>query len=91
MEIILFDPAEVQARLKPLTLTRPCARLRQGILTIEEKWQRRLPGDYSVATADSALQPVFNPAPDPSRGLWIAGNIVPDAALADAVGSLAPG
>ena len=37
MDVILFDGAAHQS-LWPLTATKPVAKLRIGILTIEEKW-----------------------------------------------------
>lgn len=89
--ITLFDPSDVRSRLLPLTMTRPVAHLRQGILTIREKWERMLPGDYRVAVADERLQPLFNPAPDENDGLWIAGNVMPADQLVEAVDALAPG
>lgn len=52
MNIILFDDSEVRSRLLPLTYTRPIAELRVGILTIREKWMRRLQGKTSYITQD---------------------------------------
>lgn len=88
--IVLFDPHDIQSRLRPLTLTRPVAHLRQGILTIREKWEKMLPGEYLVRTADSRLQELFNPAPAESEGLRISGNVSPTPALVDAVRALGP-
>ena len=36
--------------LLPLTYTKPVAKLRVGILTIEEKWQQKLKTDYGYIT-----------------------------------------
>jgi len=90
-EIVLFDPIGVSGNLKPLTLTRPIALLRRGIMTIAEKWQLLLPGNYSFRPADTRLEAIY-PAPSavPSA-LYIAGNIEPTPALAEAVGALAVG
>ena len=41
MNVVLFDD-ESWGTLRPLTFTRPVAELRVGILTIREKWERRL-------------------------------------------------
>ena len=49
--IILFD-SEVRPHLLPLTLTRPVAELRVGILTIREKWEQWLDGNASFITED---------------------------------------
>ncbi len=51
MHILLYD-RHIHQNLLPLTFTRPVSELRTGILTLREKWERRLPGDYSWATAD---------------------------------------
>lgn len=91
MNITLYDPAEAAVALRPLSFTRPLAHLRRGILTLREKWERMLPGEYAVKCADPMLQPVFGPCPADDEGLWIAGNIEPDAATVDAVKALAPG
>ena len=41
MNVVFFDPLNQREALKPFTLTRPVAGLRVGILTLEEKWQKR--------------------------------------------------
>lgn len=89
--IVLFDPAEVRDNLKPLTLTRPVAHLRRGIMTIAEKWQRMLPGDYSCDTADKRMESLFGAPSDDPDAIRIAGNVEPTPALAEAVGRLRPG
>ena len=57
-----------------------------GILTIEEKWQRLLPGDYSFHT-EGYLQKkfAFKPTTD---NLWINGAVCPDELLIIAIKSL---
>lgn len=42
MNLIFFDHPVYRNHLKPFTLTRPVAEIRCGILTLAEKWQRRL-------------------------------------------------
>lgn len=51
MDVILFDGAAHQS-LWPLTATKPVAKLRIGILTIEEKWNHYLNTKISVRTKD---------------------------------------
>jgi len=53
MNIVFFDDAN-RDNLLPLTYTRPCAKLRLGILTIEEKWLKYWGGQNVVSyiTAD---------------------------------------
>ncbi len=49
--IILFDDDHWKSLL-PLTYTKPIAELRVGILTISEKWKKRLAGKVSYITQD---------------------------------------
>ncbi|NNE28518.1 MAG: glucose-1-phosphate thymidylyltransferase [Saprospiraceae bacterium] len=49
--IILFDD-DSRDDLLPLTFTRPVGMLRLGILTIAEKWEKRLEGQVSYITQD---------------------------------------
>lgn len=49
MNILLFDD-DKRSDLLPLVYTRPCAELRIGILTLAEKWQKRLPFKVSYIT-----------------------------------------
>lgn len=88
--IILADDADARLGLLPLTFTRPVTRLLIGLSTIEQKWQRLLPGVYSYKTADylSELFPLNDAGGD---NLIIASHVIPDRELADAVASLLPG
>ena len=47
MKVVLFDTEENYQNLLPLSYTRPVAAFRIGIVTIREKWEHFLPGDYS--------------------------------------------
>ena len=51
MNIILFETDQRNCLL-PLCYTRPVASLRTGILTIREKWELRIEGQYSYRTED---------------------------------------
>jgi UDP-N-acetylglucosamine diphosphorylase/glucosamine-1-phosphate N-acetyltransferase len=51
MNYILFDDHSWD-QLLPLTFTRPVSGLRVGILTIQEKWEKRLNAGISVLTRD---------------------------------------
>ena len=51
MQLVLYDHADQRVDLYPLTLTRPIADLRVGILTIAEKWAKRLSLAHSYWTA----------------------------------------
>ena len=87
--IILYDSAAVHADMLPLSFTRPVSDFRLGITTISEKWQRLLPGNYSVHTADY-LQMKFRPRPG-ADNLFVAANCVPTPELAARIAALAPG
>ena len=83
MNIILFDDPAMRTALLPFTFTRPVAGMRVGILTIEEKWQKYLPGDYSFHT-ENYLQKkfIFRPTTD---NVWINGAVCPDELLIIAI------
>ena len=87
MNILLYD-RELREHLLPLTFTRPVSELRTGILTLREKWQMRIPGNYSWSTADY-LAELFpgNNSPD----LVINGAVCATDQLAEAVMALKPG
>lgn len=51
MNLILFETDQRNCLL-PLCYTRPVASLRTGILTIREKWELRMGGQYSYKTED---------------------------------------
>ncbi|CAA6829170.1 MAG: Glucose-1-phosphate thymidylyltransferase (EC [uncultured Aureispira sp.] len=79
MGLILFD--NNWENLKPLTLTRPVAELRIGILTIREKWERMLNMEASYYTAPylSAKYPTnFEPF-----NILVNGSILPTQELCD--------
>ncbi len=50
MNIILFDQPSFRNQLKPITLTRPIGKVRIGILTINEKWEKYLDSEVSFLT-----------------------------------------
>lgn len=88
--IIIFDDNGVRKRLLPITNTRPIARIRVGITTIEEKWRAMLgEGDYSYLTA-SYLKKKF-PTRLQEANLLVAGNVIPAPELARQVLALEPG
>ncbi len=50
MNLILFDDPTTRTNLLPFTYTRPVALIRVGILTIREKWEKRLNTQASFLT-----------------------------------------
>jgi UDP-N-acetylglucosamine diphosphorylase/glucosamine-1-phosphate N-acetyltransferase len=83
--IILFD-TDARARLLPLTATRPIAELRVGILTLREKWERKLQGTVSYITQDY-LSPKY-PLNIGETNLIIAGDLFPTDTLLAAMQDL---
>ncbi len=88
MNIILFD-SSLHQQLLPITFTRPVSEIRIGILTIREKWEKRLPGSYSWKTEDY-LSGKF-PLITAGENLVINAAVCPTSQLADAVMALKTG
>ena len=79
--IIIFDDNDVRKQLLPLTYTRPIAKIRVGITTIEEKWRSMLgEANYSWSTA-SYLKAKY-PLHSEKTNLMVAGHVVPSPELA---------
>lgn len=76
--IILFD-TDARNHLLPLTATRPMGELRLGILSLREKWERRLRGTVSYITQEY-LQEKF-PIHIEDENLIISGGVLPTAEL----------
>jgi len=89
MNLILFDTPEYRDFLKPLTLTRPVAGLRCGVLTLTEKWEQRLNSPASFLT-EEYLKEKF-PARYTADNLYVNASCLPDAALVCAVQALNTG
>jgi UDP-N-acetylglucosamine diphosphorylase/glucosamine-1-phosphate N-acetyltransferase len=86
MNLILFDDPRSRRNLLPLTLTRPVATIRVGILTIAEKWERHFNTKPSFST-ESYLSKKFQKETT-SDNLWINGAVCPDEKLVAAVKKL---
>lgn len=89
MNIILFDDPTLRNALLPFTFTRPVSAVRVGILTIAEKWEKRLGTEVSFKTEDY-LQKKF-PIVSTLDNLLINGAICPDELLVDTVRALPDG
>ena len=86
MNLILFD-SWCRTHLLPLTHTRPAADMRVGILTIREKWERRL--QPSSTLTKSYLQEKF-PLHTGDDNLLISGALLPNPQLLEAITRLQP-
>ena len=87
--IILFDSDQQHLELLPLAFTRPVSDIRIGILTIREKWERHLPGNYSYSTPE--YMAAKYPASYTADNLFVAGHILPDSVLVKQIAELNPG
>jgi len=88
MNYILFDESIVRTNLLPLTFTRPVADIRVGILTIREKWEKRLKAKTSTLT-DVYLSAKF-PIVKESANILINGSICPNDEIVEAIRNLKP-
>lgn len=88
MSIAFIDTPETHRKLLPLTYTRPSCGLRVGILTIREKWERFL-GPVAGYFTEAYLSQKY-PRPENFEYL-IAGNVLPDESLTQALCSLKEG
>src|SRR5688572_6892625 len=88
---LVFDDNNLHLRFAPLTLTRPVAELRFGILTLAGSWMKYLdPSGEKAYRTEAYLQAKF-PGSGDTSALVIAGNIKPTAQLAGYVKDLKPG
>lgn len=91
-KILLFDTEGNHTDLLPISFTRPVCALRIGITTIAEKWVRMLPGDYSVLTVEYLREKYVPHEPETGcTALYIAGRIIPDSGIIEAVSGLHDG
>jgi UDP-N-acetylglucosamine diphosphorylase/glucosamine-1-phosphate N-acetyltransferase len=89
MNLILFDDPLVRLALLPFTFTRPVAKIRVGILTLDEKWEKWLGTQASFRT-ENYLQKKF-PVRSTAENMLINGSICPDEKLVDTIKSLPAG
>jgi UDP-N-acetylglucosamine diphosphorylase/glucosamine-1-phosphate N-acetyltransferase len=89
MNLILFDDPLIRLDLLPFTFTRPTSRVRVGILTIAEKWEKWLNTKVSYKT-EPYLQRKF-PVHSTDDNILINGAVCPDQKLVDNIKSLPAG
>ncbi|WP_375415868.1 GlmU family protein [uncultured Hymenobacter sp.] len=93
MHLLVFDDPAIRPHLLPFTFTRPVGALRCGILTIAEKWQRRLASPTVGFLTEPYLKAKFPVCDDgvvSGPVLVVNGAVCPDALLAAQVRALAP-
>ena len=77
--IILFDDKVARENLLPLSFTRPVADMRFGIMTIRQKWEKALAGNYSYLTVEYLSTKYAKSIA--TENVFIAGNVCPDSEL----------
>ena len=87
MNIILFDSPSHRKQVLPLAYTRPVSEFRIGILTITEKWQKRLSATKVSWQTESYLSAKY-PTRLTKDNYWINGALLPDNQLVDAIFAL---
>lgn len=87
---VLFDDAG-WSDLLPLTLTRPASEVRVGILTIREKWEKRLKTKFSWKTEEYLSEKFPLKADQKHSTLFINGRVCPNHALLKEVKKLSVG
>jgi UDP-N-acetylglucosamine diphosphorylase/glucosamine-1-phosphate N-acetyltransferase len=90
MNIVFFDDAN-RDNLLPLTYTRPCAKLRLGILTIEEKWLKYWGGQNVVSYITADYLSTKFPLIQEEDNLYLNGSVCPSADLVAQIKSLEMG
>lgn len=85
---ILFDD-DTHGHLLPLTYTRPVAALRAGILTLAERWQKRLGQPVSWLTKDYLSEKY--PLHTSRDNILVNGSLVADASIVEEIGQLPMG
>ncbi len=89
MNYILFDPPETWENLLPLTFSRPVCEIRTGILTVKEKWDKRLQSKASILTR-SYLQTKFSLHIEDDN-VFINGSVLPEDSLLNEIKNLPAG
>lgn len=90
MQLVLFDD-DARGQLFPFTHTRPAADIRCGILTMRERWERRLGFSESFSLSPEHLSELYPAPPSSGTALYVNGRIHATAALAAAVQQLQSG
>ncbi len=88
-KVVFFDTHESYENLLPLSYTRPVADFRVGIVTLREKWEYYIPGEYSYKTEGYLGEKFPIGVSEDEEALFISGNVIADGHLADKVASLA--
>ena len=86
MNLVLFDDISYREALKPLSLTEPIAELRCGILTVREKWERRL--SLSSTTLTEEYLGVKFPVTYSGDNLYVCSSLLPNKKIIEGIKKL---
>jgi UDP-N-acetylglucosamine diphosphorylase/glucosamine-1-phosphate N-acetyltransferase len=89
MNYILFDESNVRTSLLPLTFMRPVGDIRIGILTIREKWEKRLNAKTSSLTENYLS--IKYPTIKEDTNVLINGSVCPTDEIIELIKKLGPG
>src|ERR1700739_1037144 len=87
MNYVLFDDS-AWSDLLPLTFTRPSCEIRIGILTIKEKWQKRLKAEISYKTENYLSEKFPFNVNQKFPCVYINGRVCPDEILVNEIKKL---
>lgn len=84
-KIVLFDAEESYLNLLPLSYTRPVAEFRVGITKIVDKWRHFIGASYTYFPPEYLREKFPIGVGEDEEALFIAGNLLPDESLVEAV------
>lgn len=90
MNIVFFDD-QTWKNLNPITLTRPVADVRIGILKISEKWKYFIDGNIFYKTEKYLSHKFLNTSDQTTPCIFVNGSVLPNAELAEEIKKLLPG
>lgn len=90
-QYVLFDSEQHYADLLPLSFTRPLSDFRVGTLTLRQKWEKRLMGEFFYQPVEYLTTKFGRTPADATDLTFIAGNLVASDELARQIEGLAMG
>lgn len=91
VRIYLFETQNIHENLLPLSFTRPVADFRIGILTIREKWEKEIAGEFDYIPVDYLKGRFQVSQPEKEVCLFIRGNLLPEKNIIEKIKCLTPG
>lgn len=87
-QFVLFDPDDNYADLLPLSFTRPLSDFRVGILTLREKWEKRIEGKFCYEPVEYLMTKYGHCDYSAADQTFILGSLLADDGLATSVTGL---